>query len=286
MRELKGKVAAVTGAASGIGRHTAVLLAREGCRLAISDIDADGLGQTAEAIRALGGEVRETVLDVSDRDAVFAWAREVAGGFGKVNIVVNNAGAALSARVTDMTAEELRWLMDINFYGAVHGTQAFLPYLRKADGGHVVNLSSIFGISFQPLNSAYGSSKAAIAAFTECLRMELDVERCGVSATAVHPGGIKTNIARNARLNPATARELETDIEEMAAQFDDIARTTPEEAARRIVTGIRRNRRRVLVGGDARLLDIARRAAPSLSQFLIGALYSLQRLTSGRKPGA
>lgn len=262
MRELRGRVAAVTGAASGIGRALAVELAREGCALSLADVDRAGLeataARTAERVRTTVHEV-----DVADRAAVFAWADATREAHGRVHLVVNNAGVTLGARIETMTEEDLAWLLGINFWGVVHGTQAFLPHLKAAGEGHVVNLSSVFGLIGFPGQGAYCASKFAVRGFTETLRMELEAEGAPVGVTCVHPGGVRTNIARASRIGAG-----EVDVpsrDEIAEGFEAAARTTPERAARIILRGVKRNRRRVRVGPDAHVVAAA--------AWLLGASY-------------
>ena len=267
MQELHERVAAVTGAASGIGRALAVELAREGCHLALSDVDEDGLRETAGQAAGAGAKVRTDRVDVAERAAVHAWADAVAEDYGRVNLIVNNAGVALAATVEAMAYEDLEWLMGINFWGVVHGTKAFLPHLKAAGEGHVVNVSSVFGIIGVPTQSAYNAAKFAVRGFTEALREELEIEGSAVSATSVHPGGIRTNIVANSRLGEVDGR-LPT-REEAMAQFERLARTSPEDAARRIVKGVKRNERRVLIGMDAQLIDGMQRLLPTAYQRLL-----------------
>ena len=279
MKELKGRVAVVTGAASGIGRALASELSRAGCRLALSDINETELEATAAPLRDAGTEVMTRVLDVADRDAVHAHAGEVHEHFGQAHLVINNAGVALGAAVEDMRYEDMEWLMGINFWGVVHGTKAFLPLLREAREGHIVNVSSVFGLVGIPTQSAYNASKFAVRGFTEALRQELDLEDCGVSATCVHPGGIKTNIARSARMTD-TSRLTGMGAEEATREFEKMFRTSPEEAARAIVRGVRNNSRRVLIGSDARMIDTMVRSLPTGYQRIV---VSGQRFLRNRK---
>jgi NAD(P)-dependent dehydrogenase (short-subunit alcohol dehydrogenase family) len=269
MRTFRDRVAVVTGAGSGIGRALATALAREGAALALSDVNEPGLAATVEQVRALGRPVFAERVDVADRAAVHAHAEHVMAAHGRVHLVVNNAGVALGARIAEMSYEDLEWLFGINFWGVVHGVKAFLPHLKRADQGHVVNISSVFGIVAIPGQAAYNAAKFAVRAFTECLREELELERATVSATCVHPGGIKTNIARSARMpveTPGTPTRAERD-----AAFDRLARTSPDEAAAQILRGVRRNARRVLIGADAHALDWLQRLMPTGYQKLIVA---------------
>jgi butyryl-CoA dehydrogenase len=280
MDQFSGKVAAITGAGSGIGRGLALELAAEGCHLALSDIDDAGLAETLAMVEQIVGEragmragvkVSSARVDVVDREAVDAWAAATVEEFGQVNLIFNNAGVALSANVSAMTYESFRWLMDINFWGVVHGTLAFLPHLRASGDGHVVNISSVFGLLGIPTQSAYNSAKFAVRGFTDALRTELDIEQCGVSATTIHPGGIRTNIARNARFEFADHEEA-VDAEQVAVDFERLTRTTPEKAATLILGAVRRNKRRALIGPDAHLFDAAARISPRGSQWALGKL--------------
>ena len=265
MENFNGRVAAVTGAGSGIGRALARELARRGAHLALSDINETGLAETVSLCEGSGVKVTSQRVDVADRAAVFAWADRVAEEHGKVNLVVNNAGVALAATIDEGSIEDIEWLMGINYWGVVYGTKAFLPHLKAAGEGHIVNLSSVFGLISVPSQSAYNSAKFAVRGFTDALRMELEVANVGVSCTTVHPGGIKTNIARNARIDPALQESAGT-REEQARRFERIAMTSPEKAARQILTAVERNRRRVLVGPDAKVIDLVSRLPAGLYQ--------------------
>jgi NAD(P)-dependent dehydrogenase (short-subunit alcohol dehydrogenase family) len=266
MRELRGRVAVVTGAASGIGRALAFELARRGAELALSDVDEAGLAETCRASEALGARVSSERVDVADRAAVERHAVFVSAQHGRVNLVINNAGVGLGATISDMTYDDLEWLFGINFWGVVHGTKAFLPLLKQSGEGHVVNVSSVFGLIAVPGQGAYNATKFAVRGFTECLRQELELEGVNVSATCVHPGGIKTNIARKARV---LERPGAPSREEMNARFDEVARTTPESAARTILRGVGRNARRVLIGADAHAIDALQRLLPAGYQRLV-----------------
>jgi NAD(P)-dependent dehydrogenase (short-subunit alcohol dehydrogenase family) len=266
LRELRGRVAVVTGAASGIGRALALELAREGAALALSDVNDAGLAETRRHAEALGAKVTSERLDVADRGAVERHAERVVAEHGRANLVINNAGVGLGASIADMSYADLEWLFGIDFWGVVHGTKAFLPHLKQSGEGHVVNVSSVFGLIAVPGQGAYNAAKFAVRGFTECLRQELELEGVNVSATCVHPGGIKTNIARNARV---LSRPGSPSRDEMNAYFDQLARTTPEKAAQKILRGVRRNARRVLIGPDARVIDVLQRLLPAAYQMLI-----------------
>jgi butyryl-CoA dehydrogenase len=212
-----------------------------------------------------GVKVTSQRVDVADRDAVHAWADQVVADHGTVNLIFNNAGVALAATVEAMTYDDFEWLMNINFWGVVHGTQAFLPHLKAAGEGHVVNVSSVFGLISVPTQSAYNAAKFGVRGFTDALRMELDMAKYGVSSTTVHPGGIKTNIARNARMDES-ASAMTGGAERARKNFDRVAMTTPEKAARQILAAVANNRRRALIGPDAKAIDLVSRLPAGLYQ--------------------
>ena len=268
MRELRGRVAVVTGAASGIGRALADELAREGAALALSDVDDTGLAETHARSAALGAEVTSERVDVADRGAVHAHAERVVAAHGRANLVINNAGVGLGATIREMSYADLEWLFGIDFWGVVYGTKAFLPHLLAAGEGHIVNVSSAFGLIAVPGQGAYNAAKFAVRGFTECLGQELELEGAPVSATCVHPGGVRTNIARRARVAPRAGGPSR---EEMDARFDALARTSPETAARAILRGVRRNARRVLIGADAHAIALLQRMLPAGYQRLVVA---------------
>ncbi|MGQ0585778.1 MAG: SDR family NAD(P)-dependent oxidoreductase [Gammaproteobacteria bacterium] len=265
MYALKAKVAVVTGAGSGIGRALAQLLAKKGCELALADINEAALKETAST---LSGDVLLHRLDVADRAAVYAFAGAVQQRFGTAHVVINNAGVAVSQTVNDMTWEDFEWLMGINFWGVAYGTKAFLPMLLAQDEGAIVNVSSVFGIIGVPTQSAYNAAKFAVRGFTEALRHEL--KDTGVRAISVHPGGIRTNIARASRFYKDPLGN--SDRAGMAARFEQLARTTPEEAAASIVRGVEKGSPRVLIGADARLIDRVQRLLPERYGIVIDAL--------------
>jgi NAD(P)-dependent dehydrogenase (short-subunit alcohol dehydrogenase family) len=241
-----------------MGRALAVALARRGCHLALSDIDVAGLEASARLATEAGAGLRITTtrVDTADRAAIKAWADASAAAHGRINLVFNNAGVALSAPLEQVRPEDFEWLMGINFWGVVWGTQAFLPHLRASGDGHVVNTSSLFGLLAVPLNGCYNASKFAVRGYTEALRMELEMTRSPVSATCVHPGGVRTEIARSARMDPSSQRLTGLDVEVARARFDKLLNaTSAESAALQILRAVQRNQRRVLVGLDARLMD-------------------------------
>ena len=258
MSWINGKVAVVTGAGSGIGRALALELTRRGATVAISDVDVAGLEATAEQVRQMGGTVRSDVIDVSQREIVEHYADEVAADLGRVNLVINNAGIAYFGNVTEMPYKHLERVMDVDFWGVVNGTKAFLPHLEASGDGHVVNISSVFGLFGVPSQSAYNAAKFAVRGFTESLAMEMKMAKKPVSVTCVHPGGIKTNIVRNATSVDERADEKGA----MSAHFDKVlARTTPAKAATVILDGVEKKKVRVLIGADAKVIDAFVRVA-------------------------
>ena len=266
MQRFDGRVAAITGAGSGIGRALARDLAGRGTHLALSDIDETGLAETVQLCEGKGVKVTSQRVDVADRAAVFAWADQVVADHGKVNLVVNNAGVALAGDLVDLEYDDMDWIMGINFWGVVHGTKAFLPHLITSGEGHIVNLSSVFGLLGIPAQSAYNAAKFGVRGFTDALRIELEVANNGVSCTTVHPGGIKTNIARNARMDDSVTEITGERPGEVGEDFDKVAMTTPEKAARQILKAVERNRRRALIGPDAKALDLISRLPAAVYQ--------------------
>lgn len=268
MKSFSGKVAAITGAGSGIGRSLALRLARRGCHLALCDVDERGLADTVGSARQVGVKVTSALVDVAERGAVYGWADRVADEHGKVNLVFNNAGVSLGSTLENGSYEDFEWLFGINFWGVVYGTKAFLPYLKVSGDGHVVNVSSVFALISVPGQGAYSSSKAAVRAFTEALRMELEMSGTPVSATSVHPGGIKTNIARLSR-GDASLEDIGLDARNTREKFGRLFITGPDAAADIILRAVEKNKRRVLVGRDAYLTDGMARLLPGHYQYLV-----------------
>lgn len=269
MSEFRGRVAVVTGAGSGIGRALALELAARGARLALSDVDSVGLAATVAAVTARGADVRSDHLDVSERGSVMDYADTVRQHFGAVNQVYNNAGIAFHGDVEKSEFKDFERVIDVDFWGVVNGTKAFLPHLIESGDGHVVNVSSLFGLLSIPSQSAYNAAKFAVRGFTEALRQEMLIARHPVRVTCVHPGGIKTAIARNATV-------AEGQDQKSVAEFFDrrLAKTTPEQAALVILKGVEKNKARVLIGNDARALDALARITGSRYQDIIVKLSS------------
>ena len=272
---LQSGVAVVTGAGSGIGRALAQKLAQAGSALALADIDGNALEETAASLTKKSAEVSTHVLDVSDEAGVRALAEDVAGRHGRVTLLINNAGVALLGRFEEISLDDFRWLMNINFWGTVYGVKYFLPMLKRQPQAHIVNLSSIFGIVAPAGQSAYCASKFAVRGFTECLRHELD--GTNVFVTSVHPGGIATAIARKARLGEKTPREAQRQSVEL---FERVARIPAEEAAETILRGVDRRAPRVLIGSDARKLDVLQRLKPATYWKTLVKRYSVEATRS------
>jgi len=295
-------VAAITGAGSGMGRELALHLAKMGCHVALSDINAEQLARTKEMLVGYDIQVTTTVLDVSDNQAMQAWADSVMSDHGKVNFIFNNAGVAFSSTIEGASIEELEWVMDINFWGVVYGTKAFLPLIKNSvkqsevtsdnqddqpcqfkEHGHVINISSLFGLTAQPSYSAYNASKFAVRGFTESLRQELNIQKCGVSATCIHPGGIKTNIANSARGNDSTSTVGMPTGDQAIRSFNKLLKFDASEAAWIILHAAATNQQRCLIGNDAKMVDAIQRVFPShYSQVLNGATQLARKLKPRR----
>jgi NADP-dependent 3-hydroxy acid dehydrogenase YdfG len=254
----RGKVLAVTGAGSGIGRALATVGAQRGAELALADVNEAGLAETVKLARALGAKVSSATVDVASRDAVFAWRDAAIAEHGRVDAIVNNAGVSLTDTISEMSWDDLEWILGINFWGVVHGTKAFLPHLLERRTGWVVNVSSIFGMVSFATQGAYNATKFAVRGFTEALVAE--THGTGVTVCCVHPGGIKTNIVRSSRFR--RGRKADEDREKMVRTFDKVARTTPERCATIILDGMAKGEPRILVGNDAKLMDAVQRVAP------------------------
>jgi NAD(P)-dependent dehydrogenase (short-subunit alcohol dehydrogenase family) len=258
MAFLREGVAVVTGAGSGIGRALARLLSAAGSALALADIDERGLVETADTLSRKGAAVSTHVVDVADEAGVSAFAEDVKSKHGRVTLLINNAGVALHGTFEEISLDDLRWLMGINFWGTVYGVKYFLPILKQQPRGHIVNLSSVFGMVAPAGQTAYSSSKFAVRGFTEALRHEL--EGSSVFVSCVHPGGIRTPIAARGRLGTNAPK---TRKEESVTRLAQLAKTPPEEAAARILRGVERCEPRILIGFDARQIDIMQRLRPA-----------------------
>jgi short-subunit dehydrogenase len=260
MTVIRGSAAAVTGAASGIGRALAIELAARGCDLALADRDEAGLQTLAAEI---GGKQKITThrVDVGEPAQIADFAQRAIAAHPALNILVNNAGVALLGQFSEIEQAQMDWLMNINFWGVVHATRAFLPQLSTRPEAHVVNLSSLFGLVAPPGQTAYCAAKFAVRGFSESLRHELQMAKSPVRLSVVHPGGVATNIVRNSRTG--TGITDNTRRSESIERFDQIAKTTPEAAALRIIQGIEKNQPRILIGNDARIMDILQRLRPA-----------------------
>jgi short-subunit dehydrogenase len=270
--QFEGSAAAITGAASGIGRALALELAARGCDVALADLDQAGLQSVADEISAAHA-CRVTIhrVDVADLKQIHEFAAAACADFPALNLLFNNAGVALLGEFDEFDEAQMTWLMEINFWGVVRGTRAFLPHLQGRPQAHIVNISSIFGIIAPAGQSAYCASKFAVRGFSESLRHELAMKKSPVRLSVVHPGGVKTNIARKAR-SGAHLRESVSMVE-LGDRFERLARTTPQEAARRIIRGIERNEPRILIGSDAKLLDLIQRFRPASYWALLARIF-------------
>ena len=261
MTAIRGSAAAVTGAASGIGRALALEFSARGCDLALADRDEAGLATLAAELGKSGRKVTVHTTDVGVPEQIQGFAQAAVAAHPNLNIVVNNAGVALMGTFNEVDQAQMEWLININFWGVVHGTRAFLPHLSQQPAAHIVNLSSIFGIIAPPGQTAYCAAKFAVRGFSESLRHELAMANSPVRLSVVHPGGVATNIARNSRSGVGVtdnARRVES-IE----RFETLAKTTPADAALRIIAGIEKNQPRILIGGDARFMDLLQRFRPA-----------------------
>jgi NAD(P)-dependent dehydrogenase (short-subunit alcohol dehydrogenase family) len=261
MSEFGGRVAVVTGAGSGIGRALAVGLVQRGARVALSDVDAHGLAETA---RLIGHGHRTDPLDVTDRAAVLAYAEAVVAEFGHVNQVYNNAGVAFAGDVLGSAFEDIERVVDIDFWGVVNGTKAFLPHLIASGDGHVVNVSSLNGIMAQPALSDYCAAKFGVRGFSEALRGELLTAGHPVRVSVVHPGGVRTNIATAALEHARRTGALVTARDEARTRLynEKLLKMPASRAARIVVDGVEAGRPRILVGRDAKTVDLLVRLLP------------------------
>ena len=270
MRDLKNRVAAVTGAASGIGRSLAIHLSNEGCHVAMADINRDGLNETRSLIENKGVKISCHLVDIGQRDRIIQWLEDVLKEHGQVDLLFNNAGVGLGGLLEEVSIDEFKWLMDINFWGVVNGSMIFLPELKKRPEAYIVNISSVHGLFTNPGVGPYCSSKFAIRGFTLTLSQEL--KDTPIKVVCVHPGGIYTNIARNARVAAAATEAIDRD--EAQREFDrTIARTTADKAAKIILRGVKKNKTRILVGPDAYIFDFCARLAPVTWQKIMAWIF-------------
>lgn len=265
-------IAVITGAGSGIGRALALQLAAEKIAgLAIADINTEGLNETAKLLESFPVRVSVHVLNVADLSEMQRFASDVLKAHGRVTHLINNAGVSLFGDVEEVSIEDLHWLMNINFWGTVYSVKLFLPVLKEQPSAHIVNVSSVFGMIAPPGNAAYSASKFAVRGFTESLRHEL--EDTNIAVSCVHPGGVATNIARGGKVGAGADVAAK---EESVRYHTKVSRTTSEEAARQIIRGIKRRAKRILVGTDARIIDVVHRAAP------ISYMSVLDKLSGGQ----
>ncbi len=260
MTAIRGTAAVVTGAAGGIGRALALALAARGADLALADRDEAGLADVAAEI-GNGRKVTVHRVDVGEPSEIASFAQAAIAAHPSLNIVINNAGVALLGQFSEIDQPQMDWLMNINFWGTVHSTRAFLPHLSTRPEGHIVNLSSIFGIIAPPGQTAYCASKFAVRGFSESLRHELQTAKSPVRISVVHPGGVATNIARNSRSGSAIADNARR--ADAIERFDKVAKKSPAAAASRIIEGIENNENQILIGSDARFMDILQRIRPA-----------------------
>lgn len=267
MKNLKNKVVVITGAGSGIGRCLASACAQRGAHLALCDVNAAGLADTrADCDNA---EVLTATVDVSDRAAMDRFRDEVVAQYGRVDLVVNNAGVAHAQTIENATYEDFEWIMGINFWGVVHGTKAFLPELKKHDGSALINISSVFGLISLPTQGTYNATKFAVRGFTEALRHEM--AGTGLHVMCVHPGGIKTGIAHAARFY--VGPDGNSDHSKSAADFTDkLARTSPDQAAKKILSDLAKRKGRCLIGVDAQIISAVSRLMPTRYWSVLGRL--------------
>lgn len=269
----------VTGAGSGIGRALARQLAKAGSALALADVDEAGLLQTAQSLENKGAAITTHFVDVADEEGMGAFAEDVNKRHGRATLLINNAGVALHGDLEEISLEDFRWVMDINFWGVVYGVKYFLPLLKRERRGHLVNISSVFGLVAPPGQAAYAASKFAVRGFTEALRHEIEGGNVGVSC--VHPGGIRTAIARHSRLGAAASPSKR---DENIARFERLARTPPEKAAAVILRGVERREPRILIGADAYQIDFLQRLRPASYWKALSRKFEWP--TPGKKRGA
>jgi len=257
MKSLNGKVIALTGASSGIGRSLAINLAQQGAHLALADVNEAGLKETTSMI-GTHTKITNHIVNVAERDQMHQWADDVIKEHGVVDAIINNAGVTSMHSIEDISYEDFEWVFNIDFYGVLYGVKAFLPYLKQRPESHIVNISSVNGFVPFPNNGPYNCAKHAVKALSQTLIQEL--HGTPVNVTSVHPGGIKTNIVRSGRFKKGAAGNTH---EEMTKNFDNIAQTSPDQAAKIIISGMLRNKHRQLVGKDAVVIELLSRLMPN-----------------------
>lgn len=272
MQKFNDEVAVITGAGSGIGQALALSLARQGCHIALADVNADGLEATRSRLEGTAVRVSLHEVDVARREGLQQLAEAVVATHGRVSLLFNNAGVACAGSAQDTSEQDFHWLMNINFWGVINGCQVFLPLLRQQPRAHIINLSSVFGLIAMPTQAAYNASKFAVRGYSEALQQELRNSNVGVSV--VCPGGVKTAIAANSRVDAVLAQKL-GGTEGLVKRFNSMARTTPEQAAEIILEGVRKGRKRILVGADARAIHWIVRLFPRSYDRVIARLMPM-----------
>jgi NAD(P)-dependent dehydrogenase (short-subunit alcohol dehydrogenase family) len=273
MKKLSDRVAVVTGAAGGIGRATSLALAKEGCHLAICDVNTVGLEETAVMARALGRNVSTHIVDVSNKARMQQFAEEVIDQHGQVHVLVNNAGVTVTAPFETHSLEDFEWIVGINLWGVIYGCKFFLPHLQKVDEAHIVNLSSLFGLIGVPSQTSYCATKFAVHGFSEALWVELRDQ--GIGVTSVHPGGVRTDIAKSARTVDSKQKDL-------AINVIDRFSVSPEHCAKLIVSAIKKNKMKQLVTRETHLISFAKRLSPQLPQrVMVGGYRRSKKLSAG-----
>ncbi len=275
MKNLNARVAVITGAGSGIGRAISILLAEEGCHLAIADINQEGLMETLRQIEKPGRKISTHLLDVSNLKDMTAFCNDVLKIHGDVHLLINNAGVAVNDLVVDGLIEDFEWIMGINFWGVVYGCKLFLPQMLKTDRAHIVNISSIFGLAGIPSQATYCSTKFAVRGFTESLRSELMDTH--VSVSCVHPGGVATNIEKKARFRKSFDGSTH---EELTRTVEKLAFNSPEQAAQIILKGIKANKEKIVIGSDAYFVDIITRLFPVFYSRILRVIFKPLRPNS------
>lgn len=246
IKDFKNKVVVITGAGSGIGRATALAFAKEGAILVIADKDEQRLANVKQEIESLGAKALIKQTDVSDKSQVEALAQLVIREFGRVDILHNNAGVSVGGRIEDTSLEDWQWLIGINLWGVIYGVHYFLPYMIKQGYGHIVNTSSVLGLSATPATGTYSTAKFAITGLSESLRAE--VHKYGIGVTTICPGLIDTRIVADGRIN--TRDNTRSSRKNVVAYFKNHGKP-PERVAKAVLSAVRKDRAVVPVGADA-----------------------------------